>query len=418
MLDIRFRRLRGLLAVLPAAFCLAAPLRPCTIAVVSGKATPDGRPLIWKNRDAAVRNNKLVYLNRSPHPFLALVNANDKTGEDVWAGVNREGFVIMNSQSSDLGDGRTAGGDNGAFMSYALAECATVRDFERLLQRTNGRRDTAANFGVMDAAGNACLFETGPRSFVKFDAADPRVAPQGYVLRTNFALTASDKDAGGGYNRFDRVSRLFRAARDENRLTCKFILQEAARDLVNEKIDSDPLSGPVRGSAVDPLYVHTNDTINRYVTSFAAVFQGVTRPDQAYLTTLWALLGQPVTSVAVPVWAGAPAVPLALTGEGTAPLDDLAQEIRRYLYPDQRPNMNQYLNVTRLRTYGRTGVLAKTMEIEDSLLSRAAKQAAEWSRRKPSTREIMEFEGNLASWALDSYKAAFAGIKFASAAGE
>jgi hypothetical protein len=26
---------------------------PCTVAVVSGKATPDGRPLLWKNRDTS-----------------------------------------------------------------------------------------------------------------------------------------------------------------------------------------------------------------------------------------------------------------------------------------------------------------------------------------------------------------------------
>lgn len=88
--------------------------------------------------------------------------------------------------------------------------------------------------------------------------------------------------------------------------------------MVNDKIASYPLDGPVRGTLTDPLYVHTNDTLNRSITSFAVVFHGVGKRDKAYLTTMWVVLGQPVTSLAVPVWPAAPAVPLALTGEATA----------------------------------------------------------------------------------------------------
>jgi len=409
---------RGLAGcVLTLGFSLAS-LTPCTIAVISGKATPDGRPIIWKNRDSDVLNNKVVYLTRGRYPFLALVNADDSLGQNVWAGVNRAGFVIMNSLSVDLGETEASGQENGLFIGHALAECATVRDFEKLLHRTNGRRFTAANFGVMDAEGNACLFETGRKTFVKFDASDPRVAPQGYILRTNFAFTASPKIPGGGYNRFDRVSHLFQTARNENRLTCKFILQEAARDLVNEKISSSPLDGPVRGTSVQPLYIHTNDTLNRYITGFAAVFHGVANRDKAYLTTLWAMLGQPVTSLAVPLWVAAPAVPLALTGDKAAPWDDVAQEIRKFLYPDERRNMNQYLNVTRLRTYRNTGILRQTLEIENQVWSQAEKKQAEWARAKPSLRAMIEFEGRLASWAYDSFRSAFAGLKLAGASSE
>jgi hypothetical protein len=398
-----------------ALFCLASAFLPgrafpCTIAVVSGRATADGRPLIWKNRDTGVLNNKVVCVTTGRIPFLGLVNADDNAAESVWAGGNAAGFVIMNSLSADLGETPESGGGNGSFMAGALAECATVRDFERLLDRTNGRRDTAANFGVMDAEGTACLFETGRSAYVKFDAADARVAPQGYILRTNFALTAS-KRTGGGYNRFDRVTHLFQAARAENRLGLPFILREAARDLVNEKILSDPLGGPVRGTSIDPQYIHTNDTINRYITSFAAVFHGVTARDKAFLTSMWVMLGPPIASVAVPVWAAAPAVPLVLTGEGTAPLDDVAQDIRRYLYPDQRPNMNQYLNVTRLRTYRETGVLDRTLAIEEEVLDRAAKVEAAWGGRKPSLGQVMAFEGGLAAWAYERFSSAFAGLR-------
>ncbi len=404
MKDIRFHRSA---LVFLALVSLTPELIPCTIAVVSGKATPDGRPLVWKNRDSDVLQSKLVYVASVRYPFLGLVNARDSQAENVWAGVNAAGFVIMNSASTDLGVTAESGEENGRFMARALGECGLVGDFERLLQWTNGRRDTAANFGVMDAEGRACLFETGRDGFVRFDAADPRVAPLGYVVRTNFALTAAKPGGGGGYGRFDRVARLFQAARTENRLSHRFLLLEAARDLANEKIGSYPLQGPVKGTLADPVYIHTNDTLNRYITGFAAVFHGVTRKDKAYLTSMWVMLGQPVASLALPVWPVAPAVPLALTGEGTAPLDDVAQDIRSFLYPDQRPNMHQYLNVSRLRLYRDAGVPALRAGIEEEVLKRTAKVEAEWDKKKPSLKEIMEFEGGLAAWAYDRFRSAF-----------
>ncbi|MBS1271466.1 MAG: hypothetical protein MAGBODY4_00597 [Candidatus Marinimicrobia bacterium] len=33
----------------------------CTVAVISREATPDGRPLLWKNRDSSHRDNAIQY---------------------------------------------------------------------------------------------------------------------------------------------------------------------------------------------------------------------------------------------------------------------------------------------------------------------------------------------------------------------
>jgi hypothetical protein len=33
----------------------------CTIGVASGKATPDGRPMIWKTRDTSAKDNEVYY---------------------------------------------------------------------------------------------------------------------------------------------------------------------------------------------------------------------------------------------------------------------------------------------------------------------------------------------------------------------
>mgnify|MGYP006328857407 CR=1 FL=1 len=65
---------------------------PCTTAVVSGKATDDGRPLLLKNRDADALQNKLVYFFDGKYRFIGLVNSEDKENKDVWCGFNAAGF--------------------------------------------------------------------------------------------------------------------------------------------------------------------------------------------------------------------------------------------------------------------------------------------------------------------------------------
>ncbi len=388
-------------------FLIATQAIPCTVAVVSGKAAADGRPLLWKNRDAPVIDNKILYLKGPKYAFIGLVNAMDTAGSNVWAGINTEGFAIMNAASNDLADDVKGGDKNGEFMRLALGECATAADFEALLQRTNGERDVAANFGLIDAAGNACFYETGKANFVKFDANDRRVAPFGYIVRTNYAFTAAEKYKGGGYIRFERISHLFEKALAEGRLDVEFILQEAARDLANEKLHSYPFTQSLPEDPARPLYINTNDTINRNSTVSAAVFHGAASQEKAWLATMWVMLGQPVCSVAVPLWACASQIPSPVSGLTTAPLNDLAKSIAAYLYPDRRGHMPQYLNVTRLRKYGGEGILPKLLRIENEVIAKTKRKISDWQKSNPSPKDVETFEATLAACILESLKTSF-----------
>ena len=318
---------------------------PCTLAIISGKATANGRPLMWKNRDTSDPNNKLAFFKGPKYDFVAVVISEDPApAAEVWGGQNTAGFAIMNSQADDLGDAamKRDGAGNGAFMKLALGVCATVKDFEDLLVREKGKWDLATNLGVIDADGGACFFETRRDSFVKFDARDPRVAPFGTIVRTNFAFTSPDQMLGGGFDRFERIGHIVEAARPQGRIDARFILREASRDLVNEKLHSNPLAGPLPDDPAAPLYVHTNDTINRNTSVSALVFEGAPSRERADLGTMWVLLGQPVTGVAVPVWPASGRRPDRRDRAKTAPLNDAALSVAAYLYPDHRGRMYQY----------------------------------------------------------------------------
>ncbi len=400
-------------AVLAGCLIAALAAEPCTLAVFSGRGTANGRPLMWKNRDTSDPNNKMVYFTGPKHAFVAVVIAEDAKAAEVWGGLNAAGFAIMNSQADDLNlvEKKYDGAGNGAFMKLALGECATVRDFEALLIREKGKWDLAANFGVIDAEGGACFFETHPNGYQKFDAADPRVAPFGYLVRTNFAFTSPDMLKGGGFIRFERIGHIVEAARGANRVDARFILQEPARDLVHEKLHSYPLTRPLPEDPAEPLYINTNDTINRNSSVSSLLFEAPPVPDRPDLATMWVILGQPVTGVAVPLWPAAGRVPAATAGPKTAPLNDFARALVGYLYPDRRGRMPQYLNVNRLRGYGGEGVLPKLMRIESLTLDKAAARLAEWGKKRPAAAEVAAFQEALADEALDGLRREFPDIR-------
>jgi len=156
-------------------------LYPCTTVLVSGKATPDGRPLLLKNRDSDEIRNRLSFFQDGKYTYYGLVNAKDIQGKEVWGGFNSTGFAIINSASYNLklNDTSKLADREGIIMKLALQRCATLDDFEQLLQKLPKPLGVEANFGVIDASGGGAYYETDNYTFRKFDVNDPAVAPDG-----------------------------------------------------------------------------------------------------------------------------------------------------------------------------------------------------------------------------------------------
>lgn len=415
---VNFKKLSFLISILASFFVLLSlqsRSSACTLIVASGRATASGRPLMWKNRDTPQLLNKLMYFKGEKYNFIGLVDSDDEAGKEIWAGLNDRGLAIMNSQADDLAvrEKKYEGAGNGAFMKLALGLCATVDDFEKLLQKEKGKWDLAANFGVIDAEGRACFFETSSEYYTRFDADDKKVAPFGYIVRTNFSYTSPDYLQGGGFIRFERMSHLAEAARAEGRLGVRFILQEAARDLNHEKLHSFPLSRPLPDDPSRPLYINTNDTINRNSTAAAVVFEGAPSPERSDLATMWVLLGQPITIAAIPVWPASGQVPAVASAPGkeTCQLNAFSRKLVQYLYPDRRGRMPQYLNVNRLRTYGGEGVLSKIIRIENQVLEKAGAQLRAWENRKESAARVAAFQEALAEFVRQNLYQEFPDIR-------
>lgn len=59
----------------------------CTTALISGKATIDGSPLLIKHRDSDYMQNRMVFFKDARYRFIGLVNSPDEKNLEVWGGV-------------------------------------------------------------------------------------------------------------------------------------------------------------------------------------------------------------------------------------------------------------------------------------------------------------------------------------------
>jgi hypothetical protein len=372
----------------------------CTIAVMSGRATPDGRPVLWKNRDAAYLNNEVSYFTDGAYRYVALINAGDPG--NAWIGVNERGFAILNALSYNLPDNFQGGITNGMLMKRALQTCASVGDFKKLMIQTNTTgRENPANLAVIDAVGGAEIYEAGNLSFTRFDVTNPQVAPMGFLVRTNFSLSVDTTTSDTW--RYNRCRRLIKDAVADSNAGVAFLLQKVARDL--RAVDLDPYPLPFEGAPPGwPSafgYVNTSNTINRRTTVAGGAIHGVAPGEDPLLSTFWAVLGQPVFSIPVPVWVAAGTTPAELDGPYTAPFCDASieryQAAYDYMYSSSLLNTRDVVNETRL------GFLTQCERIERWLLPEVRRNVETWRVNGVDPTAVAAFEHAIATDAYGRY---------------
>jgi hypothetical protein len=398
----------ALILVADSFYYVAPPdLGECTIGVFSGRATTDGRPMLWKNRDVSNAVQKYCYFeppddaDRPVYGFLGNCYSNDTTR--VYMGVNEVGFAIMNSNSYNLGDSVVQGINDGDLMRLALERCASLEEFEAFLDLTavKGRQD-CWNIGTFDASGNAALYECSNFSYVKFDANDPEAVPDGIILRATFGLSGTPARRIGT-ERYKRATRLVNERINEAPIDAEFILQTLARDLANPIADPYPLpytgsqNRQPRGAVLSEMV-----TINRNISRSCMVLRGVKPGEDPSLATSFCMIGPPVISVAYPLWVKAGQVPEPLNAGDEVPMYVQANRHRAELYP--YPKSPLYLNSLYLVDEDSGGIYSYTMPLEKEVLSIADQYVDQWFSDVPGRDEVLAAQMNLARDIFDAYQ--------------
>ena len=325
-----------------AIMCVAAiEAAACTSAIVTGELTANGRPLLWKHRDASDLDNKVERIDAKGdnYAYIALFNATDTLCRQAWAGCNSTGFAVINTASYNLkADTVTTMDQEGFLMSKALASCATVDDFERLLQSLPKPLGVEANFGVIDAKGGAAYFETCNYSYRRFDVA-------GYMIRTNYSKSGRENE-GYGYIREKNAERLLAPYIKEKNVTPAVFTETLSRSYYHSLIDKDFATDTVE-------WIVDRDFIPRHSSSASVVIEGVNQDDNPMATTMWTVLGYPPCGVVEPAWLFDNGVPECLRADSViwkAPACEKSKILKQEVFPIKRDNGQNYLNIKRLNT--------------------------------------------------------------------
>jgi len=356
--------------------------KACTSIIVSGKVTPDGRPYIFKNRDTHDLDNLAVQIQGSRYRFIGIVAAKDSLYKSVWSGHNEVGFAIANTAAYNLngkpepGKPRPQGDDNdGTLMRKALETCRTLADFEHLLDsiKARGPIPSNSNFAVLDAEGGVAYYETGNKGYVKYDANDPLVAPYGFIVRTNHGMSG-ERSLDQGVERYLAISNYATRAAFANDLAFEHVIRKVTRNLKHGLTQLDLHDFEPQDDS-QPVYFPFRDFIPRYLTASAQLIQGVKKGEDALLTTAWTIVGSPLTTVAVPLWITADGkLPAVLTHQQPgqqAPLVATSFALKRQLFPIERGNGQDYINLARLINRAGTGILQLIEPIETEIFNRS-----------------------------------------------
>lgn len=376
----------------------------CTSAIITGRATHDGRPLMWKHRDTGTENNRIVYAQGLKYSYIGLTNSNDINDEEIWAGTNSAGFCIMNTASynlKDLNDETKIKDREGIIMRMALECCATIDDFEHFLDTVTKPMGIEANFGVIDASGGAAYYEANNFTYKKYDANDPETAPNSYIIRTNYSCSGREDD-GMGYIRYENAKYLFENHQNE-KFTPEWLISSASRSYYHSLLNCDL-------QTTMPEYVIDQDYIPRKSSSASIVFQGVKQNEPVEHTTMWTLLGYPPCSIVVPLWVkGGKQLPEIMTksDNNNSPLCDKVVALKHKVFHIKRGNGEKYMKFSLLYNKNENGIIQKIRPYEKEIFEDTYKKIDEWNTTVWNEKNIQTYYEYLNEKIIKTYKNLF-----------
>lgn len=371
--------------------CFSLPLFSCTTAIISGNASEDGRPIIFKNADGSeswsYRYRIVVSSPAAPGKYAFVGSAMPGwTGSGgIYAGMNEKGLVAVNNTAEDLSaknkklkfDSKAKTLSGNLIVNF-LSKCATVDEVEAYL-KTVPSFTYGSNYGFIDAKGGAAYFECGVCGYERFDATDPKVAPNGYLIRSNFALgSRGDRQVGGGLARYNRACEMMKEASSNGAKINIKTLIDISRSLKHGITGVDLTKNPP--SANKEQFAYFRDFIPRNTTEVSSIFRGVRPGESPELTVGWFTPGNPLVSPYIPVWNRADGkIPLALGNPAGETLSkQWNQKAKYYIFPINayiREGLS-YIRHDRLFNAEGTGVIQKLLNWEKEILQKGEKLAA------------------------------------------
>lgn len=333
----------------------------CTIVAVSGRATPDGRPLLLKNRDSSSWDIR-IKIGGGGNKYVYLCQCNVPDGW-VLSGYNETGFAIISSHSYNMPN--SDGNWNAYIMQLALERCASVQQFDSLLNALTKPISVCSNYGVMDAQGNVAIFEVGAYTYARYDADS---SSEGYLVRTNFSMS---QDTTGVYQvspssapRYQIASSFLEEAMSFEGSISKENLFGLTRRLVDSQGNDLRDIAPYDENSYTP--VNFQYYVPRRISTSAMVIQGIAPGENPEMMVAWTMVGPPMASVTVPY---------LITPQHTLPQKSVVgtdghswlcykgHQLKNSIFIN-----NTTIDLAKLYNLSSTGIMQKVTRIEEEVL--------------------------------------------------
>jgi hypothetical protein len=227
------------------------------------------------------------------------------------------------------------------------------------------------------------------------------------MIHTNFSFTGDPK-RGSGHIRYKTAEDLFYPASQQNNLTVRFILQNVSRSLWHSLTVTDLRSLPE--NAGGQKFVNFTDFIPRFSSTASVAIQGVKSGESTDYTTMWTVLGFPLTSVVFPLWlcqgAGQPEL-VTLNGEGVAPLCEKALKLKGSVFPVTHNYKANYINLSILYNQENRGFMQLLKPVEDEIFDISMKRLEVWRKNPDFKKEIQSFYKQLDEEIAGKYRTLF-----------
>jgi len=368
----------------------------CTSAVLLPQQSSTGSAVIWKNRDTPVLSNRVVFVDEQPYSYLGLCNSDNRSGRSVFAGLNNQGFGIINTVALNLPSNEQEMKDlEGIIMADALRTCCRVEDFEQYLKKNLGPDlGSQANFAVLDSHGSALIFEVHNHGY--HIVSPVSAGPHGLII-TNFSRSGPLGE-GAGYLRFERATSLF-GQLPPGPVDFQVLLTRFTRDTGNALVKQATPFDPMPKAKKD-VWISTKDSINKLDTSAAIVIVGKIPADTESTATLWVLAGEPICALALPLWVEAKSSPAEFSQGEEAPLWHASLQLKKRVRPFREGNKGHYLNLSRLVDPSKGGFFQKLLSME----ARIIRDTNHFLTQRKAKRNYRDFQEHQARKALACIK--------------
>ena len=383
----------------------------CTSFIVSGKATPSGKPMMFKHRDTGELNNRIACFQGEKYAFMGLVNSPVADGE-VWAGMNAAGLCIMNTASYNLReDSLDCKMDReGELMYHALGNCATLAEFEAWLTTYPQPWGVEANFGVIDAQGGAAYYEMNNHRWIKYDVNEEA---NGYRVVTNFSFAGREEDYEGWERYLTAQAIMKEQFSREREMTALEAIDLFSRQYRHELLGVDYTAENA------PEYVVDQDFIPRRITSAVVCFEGVKAGGKPQYTIMWSALGYPACAVAIPLLMNEKSLPAYMAARNAkakggaawhSELCDASLKIKdQWAFPLHVSNGNRYLAAKTVLcgAAGKPALLTCTRKVERKIEKDFLPLYQQWAEGALSDQAFFKWYDQIAKQWIKNYYSEF-----------